>query len=175
MSLGLSTCIVKKVPKWDNLFLGLQTFIVRLLMNFTCATSSFYTRIERRGKGLTRGETERECVCETESRWKCSWCPFWKRPLEEGLTILRVLRTNTLRFSWETILMGKGDQQRYIKITKIEIIFADAWWHLVMTTFHLHFPYMSPLCLLAFFSSKNWYKWSLLSHLWKWITTNTDL
>jgi hypothetical protein len=33
-----------------------------------------------------------------------------KRQLEEGLTIL----------------MRKGDQQRYIKITKIEIIFADA-------------------------------------------------
>ncbi len=31
-----------------------------------------------------------------------------------------------ITFSWETILMGKGDQQRYIKITKIEIIFADA-------------------------------------------------
>ena len=27
--------------------------------------------------------------------------------------------------------MGKGDQQRYLKITKIEIIFADAWQHLI--------------------------------------------
>ena len=40
--------------------------------------------------------------------------------------------------------MGKGDQQRYIKITKIEIIFADAWQHLVMMTFHLRFPYLQP-------------------------------
>ncbi len=32
------------------------------------------------------------------------------------------------------------DQRRYIKIAKIEILFADAWRHLVMTTFHLHFP-----------------------------------
>ncbi len=47
-----------------------------------------------------------------------------------------------ITFSWETILMGKGDQQRYIKITKIEIIFADAWWHLVTMTFHLCFPYL---------------------------------
>ena len=39
--------------------------------------------------------------------------------------------------------MGKGDQQRYLKITKIEIIFADAWQHLVTTTFHLHFPYLT--------------------------------
>jgi hypothetical protein len=37
--------------------------------------------------------------------------------------------------------MGKGDQQRYIKITKIEIIFAGAWRHLVIATFHLRFPY----------------------------------
>ncbi len=37
--------------------------------------------------------------------------------------------------------MGKGDQQRYIKITKIEIIFEDTWRHLAMMTFHLRFPY----------------------------------
>ncbi len=50
-----------------------------------------------------------------------------------------------ITFSWETILMRKGDRQRYIKITKIEIIFADAWWHSV-TTFHLRFPYDDLLC-----------------------------
>ncbi len=38
-------------------------FIVRLLIIFTWATSSFYTRTERRGKGLAPGETERERVC----------------------------------------------------------------------------------------------------------------
>jgi hypothetical protein len=32
--------------------------------NFSCATTSFYTRMERRGKGLAPGETERERVCE---------------------------------------------------------------------------------------------------------------
>jgi hypothetical protein len=41
--------------------------------------------------------------------------------------------------------MGKGDQQRYIKITKIEIIFVDAWRHLVTTSFYLHFPYLFKL------------------------------
>jgi hypothetical protein len=41
--------------------------------------------------------------------------------------------------------MGKGDQQRYIKITKIEKIFADAWQHLVTTTFHLRLPYFFKL------------------------------
>ncbi len=46
------------------MFLGPQTFIVRLLIIFTCATWSFYTRTERRGKGLAPGETERESVCE---------------------------------------------------------------------------------------------------------------
>jgi hypothetical protein len=39
--------------------------------------------------------------------------------------------------------MGKGDQQRYINITKIEIIFADAWRHLVTTTFHLRWPFLA--------------------------------
>ncbi len=41
--------------------------------------------------------------------------------------------------------MGKRDQQRYIKITKIEIIFADAWQHSVTMTFHLRFPYLFKL------------------------------
>ncbi len=51
--------------------LGLQTFIVRLLIIFTCATSSFYTRTERRGKEVAPGETDREresvCVRDGES------------------------------------------------------------------------------------------------------------
>ena len=38
--------------------------------------------------------------------------------------------------------MGKKDLQRYIKITKIEIIFADTLQHLVMTTFRVCFPYI---------------------------------
>jgi hypothetical protein len=52
------------------LFLGPQTFIVIFLIIFTCATSSFYTRTERRGKELAPGETERqrerESMRETE-------------------------------------------------------------------------------------------------------------
>jgi hypothetical protein len=42
-------------------------FIVRLLIIFTCTTTSFYTRMVRRGKGLASRETERECVREGES------------------------------------------------------------------------------------------------------------
>jgi len=46
-------------------------FIVRLLTIFTCTTSSFYDRTERRGKGLAPRETEREresvCVRDGES------------------------------------------------------------------------------------------------------------
>jgi hypothetical protein len=51
-----------------------------------------------------------------------------KQLLGEGLTYFRISREPNIRitFSRETILMGKEDQQRYIKITKIEIIFADA-------------------------------------------------
>jgi predicted ATP-dependent endonuclease of OLD family len=47
-----------------------------------------------------------------------------------------------ITFSQETIVMGKKDLQRYIKITKIEIIFADTLQHLVMTTFRVRFPYI---------------------------------
>jgi len=59
-----------------------------------------------------------------------------------------------ITFSRETILMGKGGQQRYIKITKIEIIFADAWRHLVTMTFHLCFPYKFVCCKIFKRSSK---------------------
>jgi hypothetical protein len=67
-------------------------FIVRLLIIFTCATSSFYTRTDRRGKGLAPGETERECVRDGESL-KMELASVLKTAI--GLTISRVLRTNT--------------------------------------------------------------------------------
>ncbi len=47
--------------------LGPQTFIVRSLIFSTCTTSSFYTQMERRGKGLAPGETESENVRGGES------------------------------------------------------------------------------------------------------------
>ncbi len=80
------------------MFLGPQTFIVRLLIIFTCAMSSFYTTTKRRGKGLAPGETERERerererqrVAENEVGFR-SKNGRWKK----DLTIMRVLRTNT--------------------------------------------------------------------------------
>jgi hypothetical protein len=47
-----------------------------------------------------------------------------------------------ITFSQETIVMGKKDMQRYINISKIEIIFEDTLQHLVMMTYHVHFPYI---------------------------------
>jgi hypothetical protein len=38
----------------------------QIVNNLYCATSSFYTRTERRGKGLAPGETQRERVCERQ-------------------------------------------------------------------------------------------------------------
>ncbi len=66
-----------------------------------------------------------------------------KTAVGRRINYFRISREPNIRitFSWETILMGKGDQQRYIKITKIEVIFADSWQYLVTTTFHLRFPY----------------------------------
>jgi hypothetical protein len=73
---------------------------------------------------------------------KMEMASILKMAFGRGINYFGISREPNVRitFSWETILMGKGDQQRYIKITKIKIIFADVWWHLVTTTFHLHFP-----------------------------------
>ncbi len=43
---------------------GPQTFIVRFLIIGNTENHHFYTRTERRGKGLAAGETERESVCK---------------------------------------------------------------------------------------------------------------
>jgi hypothetical protein len=66
---------------------------------------------ERRGKGLAAGETERVCARGRE------------RPQMELASVVKMVvgrRINYIGFSFETILMGEGDLQRYIKITKIE-------------------------------------------------------
>ncbi len=57
-------CYCVEGTEMRQFVLGPQTFIVRILIISTCATSSFYTGMERRGKGLAPGETERESVCE---------------------------------------------------------------------------------------------------------------
>jgi hypothetical protein len=97
--------------------------------------------MERRGKGLAPGETERECARDGEllKMWLAS---VLKTAVGRSMKYFEGSENQHIKitFSWETILMGEKDQQRYIKITKIEIIFADAWQHLVTMTFHLHFP-----------------------------------
>ncbi len=59
----------KQIPKWDNLVVCLQTFIVRNLIIDHTQNRHIYTQTERRGNRLGAGETERESVWETE----CSW------------------------------------------------------------------------------------------------------
>jgi hypothetical protein len=44
-------------------------FIVRNLIIIFTQQRHIYTQTERRGKGLTAGETERERVCERDGEW----------------------------------------------------------------------------------------------------------
>ncbi len=58
--------------------------------------TSFYTRTERRGKGLGAGETEIERECARDRVWlKMELVSIVKWPLEEGLTILGFLENLT--------------------------------------------------------------------------------
>ncbi len=42
--------IVRKVPKWDNLFLGLQTFIVRILINLNLRNIVIFIQERKEGE-----------------------------------------------------------------------------------------------------------------------------
>ncbi len=82
--------IVGRIPNETTSF-GPQTFIVRLLIIGNTDSCHIYIRMERRGKGLAAGETERERerVCERQrvaenrgsvgcknGRWRNR--PFWE-------------------------------------------------------------------------------------------------
>ncbi len=89
-------------------------------------------------------QRDRESVCARDREWlKMELASVRKMAFGRRIYYFGISREPNIRitFSWETILMGKEDQQRYIKIMKIEIIFADAWRHLVTTTFHVRFLY----------------------------------
>jgi len=61
----LSSYYCKQVPKWDNLVVCPQTFIVRnLSISHTQKHHIYLYPNERRGNRLGARETERECVCE---------------------------------------------------------------------------------------------------------------
>jgi hypothetical protein len=86
--------------------------------------------MERRGKGLAAGETERERECARDGELlKMELASVLKTAVGRRMNYFGISGEPNVRitFSRETILMGKGVQQRYIKITKIELIFADAW------------------------------------------------
>jgi hypothetical protein len=63
---NLINSIVSSFPNETTKF-GPQTFIVRILIIINTGGHHIYTQIERRGKGLAAGETERESVREMES------------------------------------------------------------------------------------------------------------
>jgi hypothetical protein len=93
------------------LFVCPQTFIVKYLIIIFKQNGHINTQTERRGKGLADGETER--VCARGRQWT---------QIELASVVKMVVgrRINYFGFSLVTILMGEGDLQRYIKITKIE-------------------------------------------------------
>ncbi len=113
-------------------------------------TNNFYLRnniiLYLNGKKGKRASCrrDRERVCERQRVAENGVGIHCKTAVWRRINYFGISREPNVRIaiSWETILVRKGDQQRYIKITQIEIIFADAWWHLVTTTFHLHFQYL---------------------------------
>ncbi len=113
----------------------------QIINNFYLRNNIILSRMERRGKGLAAGETERECARDGESL-KMELASILRTAIGRRINYFGISREPNIRitFSRETILMGKGDQQRYINISKIEIIFADTWQHFFTMTFHLRFP-----------------------------------
>ena len=65
---GSSSNIGSRFPKETTSF-GPQTFIVKLLIIGNTESHHIYIRTERRGKGLTARETERERVCVRDREW----------------------------------------------------------------------------------------------------------
>jgi hypothetical protein len=98
----------------------------------------FYTQMEGRGKGLAAGETEREREreCARDREWlKLELAPVVK------MADFDISRNSNVRitFSRGTILMGKKDLQRYIKI---KIMSENALQYLVLP--HLvHLRYLT--------------------------------
>jgi hypothetical protein len=62
-----------------------QTFIVKIRIPVLGRTSTFYSRMERRGNRLVARETEREGVCATLRCLKTKLASVVKRPLGKGL------------------------------------------------------------------------------------------
>ncbi len=62
-----------------------QTFIVKIRIPVLGRTSTFYSRMERRGNRLVARETEREGVCATLRCLKMKLVSVVKRPLGKGL------------------------------------------------------------------------------------------
>jgi hypothetical protein len=114
----------------------------RITNNFyLCNNIILYSNRKKGERASCRRDRGRECARDGELL-KMDLASILKTAIGRRINYFGISREPniSITFSWETILMGKGDQQRYIKITKIEIIFADAWRHLVTMTFHLCFP-----------------------------------
>ncbi len=103
--------IVRKVPKWDDLFVCLKTFIVINLIILNTHSHYFYMLTERRGNRQTARETEKESVRENERCGKTDIgihhkTGSWKNPLTSFWDKL-----GRIHFSWETILIEERDRK----------------------------------------------------------------
>ncbi len=106
--------IVSKVPKGDNLLLGPQTFIVKILIIQNAHSHYFYTQMERRKKGKQANsqrdrERERVRVCEHCRKTDIGVCHktgHWKNPLTSFWDKLA-----RITFFWETILIEEWDRK----------------------------------------------------------------
>jgi len=95
--------------------------------------------MERRGKGQAARETERESVCERWSVAKNRVSVRHKMAVGRRISYFEISGNSyiMITISRETILMGKKDYERYIKI---KIMSESASRYLALQ--HLvHFPY----------------------------------
>ncbi len=70
--------------------------------------------MERRGKGLAARETERESVCERRRVAENEAGVCRKMAIGRRINYFGISREPNIKimFSWETILMWKGDEQK---------------------------------------------------------------
>ncbi len=106
---------------------------------YLCNNIILYSNGKKGKRASTRRDRERERVFERRRVAENGVGVCCKMVVGRRMNYFGISREPNIRitFSWETILMTKEDQQRYIKITKIEIILLDDIW------LQQHFTYIS--------------------------------
>ncbi len=95
----------------------------KLNNHFYATVSYLYSKGKKGKRASCRWDRERERECARDGEWlKMELASIVKMAVGRKINYFEISREPNVRitFSWETILIGKKDLQRYIKITKIE-------------------------------------------------------